>query len=102
MASDNIKQMDIAATPATTMTNRSGTEHLFKKGWAGGPGRPKGVPNKVKADLASMILSAAARTGFIKSDENGKRIGTGLDGCEGYLMWAALYEPRTYLALLAR
>ena len=28
--------------------------------------------------------------------------GTGEDGCLRYLKWAALYEPRTYLALMAR
>jgi hypothetical protein len=49
-----------------------------------------------------MIMNAAMRTGFIKIDENGNRIGTGVDGCEGYLMWLCLYEPRTYAALLAR
>ena len=46
--------------------------------------------------------NAAVRTGFIKIDENGNRIGTGVDGCEGWLMWLCLYEPRTYAALLAR
>jgi hypothetical protein len=77
-------------------------EGKFGPGNPGGPGRPKGSRNKVGNDLKVMIMNAAMRTGFIKIDENGQRIGTGLYGCEGYLMWAALYEPRTYLGLLAR
>jgi hypothetical protein len=47
-------------------------------------------------------MNAAARAGFMKLDENGKRIGTGVDGCEGYLLWVAVNEPKTYVALLAR
>jgi hypothetical protein len=77
-------------------------EGKFKPGNPGGPGRPKGSRNKVGNDLKAMIMNAAMRTGFIKIDENGNRIGTGVDGCEGWLMWLCLYEPRTYAALLAR
>lgn len=77
-------------------------EGKFKPGNPGGPGRPKGSRNKVGTDLKAMILNAAMRTGFIKIDENGNRIGTGVDGCEGYLMWLCLYEPRTFAGLLAR
>ena len=74
----------------------------FKLGNPGGPGRPKGSRNKVGNDLKAMIMNAAMRTGFIKIDENGNRIGTGVDGCEGYLMWLCLYVPRTYAGLFAR
>jgi hypothetical protein len=77
-------------------------EGKFKPGNPGGPGRPKGSRNKVGNDLKVMIMNAAARTGFVKIDESGNRIGTGVDGCEGYLMWLCLYEPRTFAALLAR
>jgi hypothetical protein len=77
-------------------------EGKFKPGNPGGPGRPKGSRNKVGNDLKVMIMNAAMRTGFIKIDENGQRIGTGLDGCEGFLMWLALYEPRTFAAILVR
>jgi hypothetical protein len=77
-------------------------EGKFKPGNPGGPGRPKGSRNKVGNDLKAMIMNAAVRTGFIKIDENGNRTGTGVDGCEGYLMWLCLYEPRTYAGLLAR
>ena len=74
----------------------------FQKGWRGGPGRPKGVPDRSRADLSQLIMDAATETGFIKLDENGKRVGSGEDGCKGYLKWLALHEPRTYAALLAR
>jgi hypothetical protein len=47
-------------------------------------------------------LSAAVRAGFIKLDENGNRVGSGLDGCEVYLMWAALNDHKTFVAFLAR
>jgi len=65
-------------------------------------GRPPGSRNKMGADLSQMVINAAVRTGFVKIDEHGNRIGTGLDGCEGYFMWAALYEAKTFLALIAR
>jgi hypothetical protein len=47
-------------------------------------------------------MNAAARAGFMKLDENGKRIGTGEDGCEGYLYWIAVNEPKVMASLLAR
>jgi hypothetical protein len=47
-------------------------------------------------------MNGAARAGFMKLDENGKRIYTGVDRAEGYLLWCAVNEPRTYMALLAR
>jgi hypothetical protein len=47
-------------------------------------------------------LLDAARAGFMKLDEDGKRVGTGTDGCDGYLLWCAVNEPKTYMALLAR
>jgi hypothetical protein len=48
-----------------------------------------------------MIIDNAARAGFLKL-ENGERAATGIDGCDGYLLWCAVHEPRTYMALLAR
>jgi hypothetical protein len=61
----------------------------IKKGWAGGPGRPKGSPNRIKADLAQLIMDAAGVAGFLKKNKRGKQIPTGLDGCKGYLLWLA-------------
>jgi len=55
-------------------------------------GRPRGSPNRIKADLAQMIMNNAARAGFMQVGEDGKRIGTGTDGCDGYLLWCALNE----------
>jgi hypothetical protein len=77
-------------------------EGKFKPGNPGGPGRPKGSRNRNGGDLRQMIMNAAVRTGFITIDQNGNRVGSGRDGCEGYLMWAALYEPRSFLGLFAR
>jgi len=71
-------------------------ETSFKQGNPGGPGRPRGSQNRIKADLSQMIINNAARAGFMKLDEDGKRIGTGVDGCDGYL-WCAVNEPKTPL-----
>ena len=35
----------------------------FKKGKEKGPGRPKGTPNKVTADIKGMILTALSNSG---------------------------------------
>jgi len=42
-----------------------GTENAlsFKKGKKAGPGRPKGMPNKVTADIKNMILTALSNVG---------------------------------------
>lgn len=42
-----------------------GTENAlsFKKGKKAGPGRPKGLPNKVTADIKCMILTALSNVG---------------------------------------
>jgi len=69
---------------------------------AGVRGRPRGSPNKIKADLSQMIINNAARAGFLKPDEEGKLVASGIDGCDGYLLWLAVNEPKTYAALLAR
>jgi hypothetical protein len=47
-------------------------------------------------------MDAATETGFIRLDKKGKPIGTGEEGCKGYLKWLCLHEPRTYAALMAR
>jgi hypothetical protein len=48
-----------------------------------------------------MIINNAARAGFLTL-KDGKNTATGLDGCDGYLLWCAVNEPKTYMALLAR
>ena len=40
---------------------------LFKSGNPGGPGRPRGSPNKIKGDFAQLIMDAATQTGFINA-----------------------------------
>jgi hypothetical protein len=42
------------------------------------------------------------RAGFIKLDENGNRVGSDRDGRKAYLVWAARYDPKTFLAYMAR
>jgi hypothetical protein len=69
----------------------------FQPGDPAGPGRPRGSSNRLEAD----IRSAAVRAGFIKLDENGNRVGSDRDGCEAYLAWAALNDPRTFIAFMA-
>jgi hypothetical protein len=46
-------------------------------------------------------MRAAAETGFVVVGEDGKPI-AGEGGTLGYLRWAALNQPKTYLGLLAR
>lgn len=41
------------------------TDAKFKKGQKRGPGRPKGTPNKLPAELKAMILQALERSGGV-------------------------------------
>jgi len=43
-----------------------------------------------------------ARLRFMELDKDGKRVGTGIEGCDGYLLWCAVNRPEQYMALLAR
>ena len=83
--------------------DHGGNAGHFKPGNPGGPGRPKGSRNsgRSRVDLAQMIMNVAERAGFKTVDENGKFI-PGDQGCEGYLLWVALNDHRTYCSLLAR
>jgi hypothetical protein len=71
---------------------------LFEPGNPGGPGRPRGSSNRLEAD----ITNAAVRAGFIELDETGNRVGSDRDGRKAYLAWTARYDPKTYLAFMAR
>jgi hypothetical protein len=84
--------------PAASYAN----ETSFKPGNPGGPGRPRGSKNRIQVDLAQEIVAAAADIGFLKRDEKGEPIVTGTGGLSGYLRYAAVYETKTYLGLLAR
>jgi hypothetical protein len=77
-------------------------EGQFKPGNPGGPGRPRGSTNRLKADLAQMIMNAAAEAGFLKVAKSGMRTATGKDGVQGFLRWLCVNDPRTMAGLLAR
>ena len=53
-------------------------------------------------DLMTLVMEAAAETGFVRKDEKGEVIGTGEEGVKGYLKWAALHKAERFLALMAR
>ena len=72
----------------------------FRSGKAGGPGRPKGARNRVGAELAREILQAAADTGFMVRDEHGNWQASKEGGVRGYLRWATINEPKTYLGMM--
>ena len=102
MAPENDKQSSKSAIAGgagghrVVMNGHTGG-HL-QPGNPGGPGRPRGSSNRLEAD----IINAAVRAGFIKLDENGNRVGSDRDGCKAYLAWAARYDPKTFLAYMAR
>ena len=81
-------------------TSSYANETSFKKGYVGGPGRPKGSRNRVQADLARLVVQAAGNTGFVVI-KDGNPV-PGERGTLGYLEWAALYHSKTFLSLLAR
>lgn len=55
------------------------------KGGPGGPGRPKGVPNKLTTEVKQAILEAFEKAGGVE-----------------YLAKVALDDPRTFCSLLGR
>jgi hypothetical protein len=103
MAHDPVKQTAVPPLIATNGMQVASTrnETSFKSGATAGPGRPRGSQNRIKADLSQMIINNAARAGFLEL-KDGERAATGIDGCDGYLLWLAVHEPKTYAALLAR
>jgi hypothetical protein len=78
-----------SAASRTGVPSSSVTRAVFKWATLGGPGRPRGVPDRPRADLSQLIMDAATETGFIKKDEKtGEPIGTAL----GHLKWAAIFK----------
>ena len=65
-------------------------------------GRRKGSRNKFGGDMREAIVAAIQATGFIEKDDKGNPIATGRGGCQGFIQWLALYEPKTAAALFAR
>lgn len=76
--------------------------HRFKKGdpRPAGAGRRPGQLNRFTTVLKVAILNAGERAGFPKI--KGKKIQPGPGGLESYLVWLALYEPKSYATLLGR
>jgi hypothetical protein len=108
MADDNSKKLGSTPTTAGIATSGLQVDHGGRAGqFQPGPdsrrasGRPKGSRNRSRVDLPQMIVNVAARAGFKTLDEKGDFI-PGDEGCEGYLLWVALNDHRTYCTLLAR
>src|SRR5580658_9375699 len=74
----------------------------FQKGHPRYGGRRKGSRNKFGGDLREAIVAAIQATGFIEKDDKGNLIPTGARGCQGFVEWLALHEPKTAAALFAR
>lgn len=70
-------------------TGKNQTKQRYH-GWAkAGPGRPKGVPNKITADIRKAIVAAAEAAG-------------GDEGMVGYLTRQANENPTTFMGLLGK
>jgi hypothetical protein len=74
----------------------------FQKGHPRYGGRRKGSKNRFGGDLREAIVRAIQATGFIEKDDEGNLIPTGKRGCQGFVEWLALHEPKTAAALFAR
>lgn len=61
----------------------------FKKGKEKGPGRPKGTPNKVTADIKGMILTALSNAGgaeYLERKANDPRTAAAFLGLVGKVL----------------
>jgi hypothetical protein len=74
----------------------------FQKGHPRYGGRQKGTKNRFGGDLREAIVAAINATGFIEKDDKGNLVPTGKRGCQGFVEWLALHEPKTAAALFAR
>jgi hypothetical protein len=74
----------------------------FQKGHPRYGGRRKGSKNRFGGDLREAIVAAINATGFIEKDDKGNLVPTGKRGCQGFVEWLALHEPKTAAALFAR
>jgi len=64
-------------------------------------GRAVEIARRVSDQGGEGTCSVAAAGGFLEL-KDGKPVATGIDGCDGYLLWCAVNEPKNYMALLAR
>jgi hypothetical protein len=53
-------------------------------------------------DLMTLVMEAAAETGFVRKNESGQMVGTGEEGVKEYLKWAAIHKAERFIALMAR
>jgi hypothetical protein len=74
----------------------------FQKGHPRYGGRRKGSKDRFSIDLREAIVAGITATGFIEKDEQGNPVPTGKRGCQGFVEWLALHEPKTAAALFAR
>jgi hypothetical protein len=84
------------------MPPNRGRETGFQKGHPRFGGRKKGSRNKFGGDLREAIVAGIAATGFVEKDDKGNPVPTGKRGCQGFVEWLALHEPKTAAALFAR
>jgi hypothetical protein len=74
---------------------------LFEKGHVKMGGRQKGSKNRFGGDLREAVVAGIQAVGFIEVVD-GKPTATGKRGCQGFIEWLALNEPKTAAALFAR
>lgn len=67
------------------MTTQSAADTRFKKGQKSGPGRPKGLENKVTKELKQMILDALDESGGVE-----------------YLKLQAIDNPGAFMTLIGK
>jgi hypothetical protein len=79
MSNDHVKQTRPTPPISASGLKVAASRHSgsFKEGNPGGPGRPKGLPNRIKADLSQMIINNAARAGFLEL-KDGENTATGI------------------------
>ena len=104
---ERTKSVDRQSTMANTNPSNG-----FQKGHPKMGGRKAGTPNKLTTSLKDDTLGAAEDVGMIEEhkivDKDGKQTGgtrllaTGKDGRRGYLRWAAIHQPASFIGLLAR
>jgi len=78
------------------MDNSKDADTKFKKGQKSGPGRPKGVTNKVTKELKEMILDALSEAGgvdYLVSKANDPRTAAAFIGLIGKVLPMTVQGP---------
>jgi hypothetical protein len=87
--------MTIAEILPPTLPSDPGA-HGFQRGHPKYGGRKKSSRNKFGGDLREAVVAGIQAVGFIEMVD-GKPTATGKRGCQGFIEWLALNEPKTYL-----